>query len=48
MAQTDNPKLDARDRFPHMTLSLVDGSTLTLPDDLHGSWWVFLVYRGHW
>ena len=48
MAQTDNPKLDARDRFPQMTLRLVDGSALTLPDDLHGSWWIFLVYRGHW
>jgi len=48
MAQTDTPKLDARDRFPTMTINMVDGSTLKLPDDMHGTWWVFLVYRGHW
>ncbi len=48
MAQTSTAKLDAHDPFPRMTLTLVDGSTLTIPDDLHGSWWIFLVYRGHW
>jgi hypothetical protein len=48
MAQTETTKLDARDPFPHMTLTLVDGSKLILPDDMHGSWSIFLIYRGHW
>lgn len=34
MAQTETPKLDAGDRFPPMTIALVDGRSVTLPDDL--------------
>jgi len=48
MAQTDTQKLDAHDRFPSMPLKLADGEELALPDDMLGTWWIFLVYRGHW
>jgi len=48
MAQTDTPKLDAGDRFPQMTISLLDGSQLTLPDDLSAEFTIFLGYRGKW
>lgn len=35
------------DRFPTLTAPIVDGGSLTLPDDLEG-WAVLLFYRGHW
>ncbi|MFQ5895029.1 MAG: hypothetical protein ACE5JJ_04325 [Nitrospinota bacterium] len=40
--------LDSGDRFPDMTLNLVDGGTLQLPDGLKEDWNVLLFYRGHW
>ena len=44
MAQiTVNPKLDAGDVFPKLTLNLVDGGTLTLPDY---NWTLMVFYRG--
>ncbi len=48
MAQTATPKLDQGDLFPGMTISLLDGSRLTLPDDLNADFTVFLGYRGKW
>jgi hypothetical protein len=48
MAQTETPKLDQGDRFPQMTFPLIDGSVLTLPDDLNTDFTVFLGYRGKW
>lgn len=48
MAQTDTPKLDMGDQFPPMTISLLDGSTMALPDDLNADFTVFLGYRGKW
>ena len=48
MAQTNTTKLDARDPFPRMTLKLVDGKTLVVPDEMHGNWWILLIYRAHW
>jgi len=48
MAQTTSPKLDAGDRFPAMTISMLDGSHLQVPDDLRAQFTVFLVYRGQW
>lgn len=35
-------------RFPAVTLSVVGGTTLTLPDDLCGGYGVVLIYRGSW
>ena len=34
--------------FPKMTLNLVDGSTLSLPDGLDDKYRIILFYRGHW
>ncbi|HRJ40616.1 MAG: hypothetical protein KJZ86_11365 [Caldilineaceae bacterium] len=48
MAQTDARKLDQGDRFPPMTISLLDGSVLALPDGLNADFTVFLGYRGKW
>jgi peroxiredoxin len=36
------------DRFPTLTVSLGDGGTLVLPDDLAGSFGVVLFFRGAW
>ena len=41
-------KLDIGDVFPKLTLSLVSGRTLDLPDGLGGRYRVILFYRGHW
>lgn len=41
-------KLDSGDKFPQITLDLVDGSTVTLPDQLETPYGVVLFYRGHW
>ena len=43
MAQTDNAKLDTGDTFPELSLDLLNGGTLTLPDS---SWTILLFYRG--
>jgi peroxiredoxin len=36
------------ERFPTFTVTLADGGTLVLPDDLAGSFGVVLFYRGAW
>lgn len=41
-------KLQNGDRFPSLTADRLDGTTMTLPDDLAGSWSLVLFYRGHW
>lgn len=41
-------KLGTGDQFPNLSLSLVDGTSVTLPDDLEAPYTVFLIYRGHW
>lgn len=41
-------KLDIGDLFPKLTLNLVSGTTLDLPDGLGGRYRVILFYRGHW
>lgn len=41
-------KLDTGDVFPSLTLQLVDGQSLTVPDDLDAGYKVILFYRGHW
>jgi len=41
-------KLNSGDPFPRMTLNLVDGGTLELPDGLDAKYKAILFYRGHW
>jgi peroxiredoxin len=36
------------ERFPELQARAVDGTTLRLPDELHGIIAVLLFYRGHW
>ncbi len=41
-------KLQQGDRFPSMTLKLLDGSTIKFPDDSSDRYTALLFYRGHW
>jgi hypothetical protein len=41
-------KLNTGDSFPLLTLDLVDGSRLALPDGIDARYKVILFYRGHW
>ena len=41
-------KLVQGDRFPTVELALADGSTLTLPEQAPGRYFVLLFYRGAW
>jgi hypothetical protein len=41
-------KLGIGDTFPRVTINLVDGRTLDLPDGLDAKYRIFLFYRGHW
>jgi hypothetical protein len=41
-------KLGIGDTFPKVTINLVDGGTLELPDGLDAKYRIFLFYRGHW
>lgn len=41
-------KLNLLDTFPEMTLSLADGGSLTLPQDVTTPYAIVLFYRGHW
>jgi peroxiredoxin len=41
-------KLANGDTFPALTVDAVGGGTLSLPDDLAGSFGVILFYRGAW
>jgi peroxiredoxin len=36
------------DTFPTLTVDAVGGGTISLPDDLAGSFGVVLIYRGSW
>ncbi|MGD8922905.1 MAG: redoxin domain-containing protein [Candidatus Zixiibacteriota bacterium] len=47
MVHADTHKLDNGDPFPEMQLQLLDGSTLTLPDDAMGRWSVLITYRNY-
>ena len=48
MARVGTTILDSGDRFPDLSVSLVSGGTLTLPDTLGPGYGVALFYRGHW
>ena len=41
-------KLGIGAALPSLTLKLVSGDTLALPDGLNTDWKVILFYRGHW
>jgi len=41
-------KLVQGDKLPQLTLNLIDGSAITLPDDMPGRYLVLLFYRGDW
>ena len=41
-------KLDVGDQFPSMTLQLVDGGEMNIPNDLQSDYTVVLFYRGDW
>jgi peroxiredoxin len=40
--------LQPGEKFPQLSLSLLDGSTLTVPDAFAGGFGVLLCYRGSW
>ncbi len=41
-------KLGIGDTFPTVTVNLVGGGTLELPEGLDAKYRVILFYRGHW
>ncbi len=41
-------KLKSGERLPKITLQLLDGGTITLPDDAPTRYTALLYYRGHW
>jgi hypothetical protein len=41
-------KLDSGEPFPGMTLNLMDGTRLELPEGLDAKYKIILFYRGHW
>lgn len=42
------PRLENGQRFPEITASVVDGSPMTLPEEIEGVWALLIFYRGHW
>ena len=41
-------KLNLGDAFPSLTLNLVGGDQLTVPEANGAKYLIFLFYRGHW
>ena len=41
-------KLQQGNRLPKITLQMLDGSKITLPDDAPTRYTAVLLYRGHW
>ena len=41
-------KLRQGDRFPSLSLNLVDGKTIQIPGDITSRYAAVLFYRGHW
>ena len=41
-------KLQQGDRFPQLTLKLVGGDTISIPDQAPSRYTALLFYRGHW
>jgi peroxiredoxin len=42
------PLLHNGDRFPSLTVPVVGGGRISLPDDLAGRYGIVLIYRGSW
>jgi len=40
--------LDTNDVFPQLTLQLISGESLSLPEGTGTGYGVVLLYRGHW
>ncbi len=40
--------LQQTDRFPSLTLRLLSGRALRLPDEMPSRYLALLFYRGHW
>lgn len=43
-----NDKLKQGDRLPELSLDLIDGGKLSLPDDMSSRYLAVLFYRGVW
>ncbi|MCZ6790136.1 MAG: hypothetical protein O7D33_09430 [Chloroflexi bacterium] len=43
-----NAKLQQGDRFPSLTLKLVGGGTMRVPEEMSTRYLALLFYRGHW
>jgi len=41
-------KLVQGDKIPQITFNLIDGSTITLPDEWPSRYLALLFYRGNW
>lgn len=41
-------QLELGDTFPELSLTIVGGDTLVLPNDIVTPYAVVLLYRGHW
>ena len=41
-------KLTQGDRLPPFQLDLIDGATITLPEQISGRYLALLFYRGEW
>ena len=41
-------KLQSGERFPSISLNLIDGTTLQIPGDAPSRYTALLFYRGHW
>ena len=41
-------KLQQGDRFPSVSLQLVEGGSLEIPSEVTSRYAVVLFYRGHW
>ena len=41
-------KLVQGDKLPRISLDLIDGRTMTLPDEAPGRYLALLFYRGNW
>lgn len=41
-------KLVQGDKLPRITFDLIDGGTITLPDEMPGRYLALLFYRGNW
>ena len=46
--QSMTEKLQGGDAFPSLSLKIVGGGQVSLPDDLESPMTIVLFYRGHW